>query len=200
VVGSLRRWMPAPSAPRTRATAALLFVLAVATAACGGSGGEQQAVPVGFTTYQAARYSIAYPAGWMSSERPNTAGGPPTVVIQGPNGSGGFAPQIAIGHDTDYASDFDDALEVFRLVAVGQTGTVVSDQPIQLAGAARAQRTEYTEPNQGTDGQQYTIRIVEIHTLTADRTMYDVLVRAPQQDFDRAQLLTALNSFQVRSP
>jgi hypothetical protein len=192
---------PASTPPHPRAVAALLFVLLLTAAACGGSGGDEQAaaaVPAGFATYQAARYSIAYPAGWQVSEQPNSGGGAPTVVIQGPAGAGGFAPQIAVGHNTGYSSDFDDAMEIYRLTAIGQTGTVVSDQPTQLAGAARAQRTEYTEPQQGTDGQRYTIRVVDLHALTPARTMYDVLVRAAQEDFDRAQLTKALDTFRVK--
>jgi hypothetical protein len=192
---------PAPRAPRPLVAAALLFVLVIVAAACGGSGGDGQAAaaaPTGFATYQAPRYSIAYPTGWTVSERPNAGGGPPTVVIQGPNGAGGFAPQIAVGHDTDYASAFDDALEAYRLTAIGQTGTVVSDQPVELDGAERAQRTEYTEPQQGSDGQQYTIRVIDLHALTAARTMYDVLVRAPKEDFDGAQLAAALGTFRVK--
>jgi hypothetical protein len=39
--------------------------------------------------------------------------------------------------------------------------------------------------------------VVEIHALTADRTMYDVLVRAPKEDFDGAQLDQALDSFRI---
>jgi hypothetical protein len=177
-----RRLLPEGPPPRPAATVLLLLVVALA-AGCGTAArGEDQAPAApsaGFASYQAARYSIAYPDGWTLSTRPNVGGGPLTVVIQGPDGSGGFAPQIAVGHDTNYASDFDDAMEVFRLVSIGQTGTVISDQPTQLAGAARAQRTEYTELQQGADGQRHTIRVVELHALTPDRTMYDVLGRAP---------------------
>jgi hypothetical protein len=202
MTGAVHTLIPVPRAPRRRTTAMLLLVVAMAATACGRSGGDEQAsaaLPAGFTTYQAPLFSIAYPDGWTVSEKPNYTDGPPIVVIQGPNGSGGFAPQIAVGHDTGYGSDFDDAMEVFRIVSIGQTGTVISDQPITLVGAARAQRTEYTEPLHGTDGRQYPIRIVEVHAMTPARTMYDVLVRAPQQDFDAARLTNALDSFQVRS-
>jgi hypothetical protein len=88
-------------------------------------------------------------------------------------------------------------MEIFRTVSIGKTGTVVSDEATSLAGADRAQRTEYTEQRPGKDGQQHTIRVVEIHALTADRTMYDVLVRAPKEDFDGAQLDKALDSFRI---
>jgi hypothetical protein len=200
--GAGRRWIPVPRVRRPRATV-ILLLLAVATAAsgCRNAGGDDPAAaatPTGFTTYQAPRYSIAYPAGWQLSEKPSATGGPPVLSILGPAGTGGFPPQIAVGHDTNYPSDFDDAMEVYRLTAIGQTGTVVSDQPIQLAGAERAQRTEYTEPQQDRDGQQYTIRVVDLHVLTPAHTMFDVLVRAPQEDFDGAQLTQALNTFRVK--
>jgi hypothetical protein len=201
MIGSAGRLIPVPR--RARPPALVILLLAVTTiAACGGAGeGEQAAAapPAGFATYQAPRFSIAYPGSWTVSERPNPKGsGPPILLIQGASGSGGFSPQIAVGHDTTYPSDFDDAMEIFRLVSIGKAGTVVSDQPTMLAGAARAQRTEYTEPLPGTDGRQYTIRIVEIHALTPARTMYDVLVRAPMEDFDRALLLQALDTFRVK--
>jgi hypothetical protein len=188
---------------RMLATTAALLVVAVPVAGCSlfGSDGDKPEgpaqTPAGFKTHQANLYSISYPGSWTVTERPNASGGPPIVVIQGASGSGGFSPQIAVGHDTNYSSDFDDAMEIFRTVSIGKTGTVVSDQATSLAGAARAQRTEYTEQQPGKDGQQHTIRVVEIHALTADRTMYDVLVRAPKEDFDGAQLDTALDSFRI---
>jgi hypothetical protein len=188
---------------RMLATAAVLLVVAVGAAGCSlfGSDGDKPEgpaqAPAGFKTHQAALYSISYPDGWKVTEQPNTTGGPPIVVIQGASGSGGFSPQIAIGHDTNYSSSFDDAMEVYRTVSIGKTGTVVSDEPTNLAGAARAQRTEYTEQQPGKDGQQHTIRVVELHALTPDRTMYDVLVRAPKEDFDAAQLEKALDSFRI---
>jgi hypothetical protein len=192
---------------RVLATAAALLALATGAAGCsfgpfGGDGGRAApaAPPAGFTTYQAPRFSIAYPNGWTVSEKPNSSGGPPVISILGAVGSGGFQPQIAVGHDTDYRSDFDDAMEVFRTVSIGQAGQVVADQPTTLPGAERAQRTEYTLQQQGPDGRQHTIRVVELHALTPAKTMYDVLVRAPQQDFDKAGLLRALDSFRVTSP
>ena len=185
------------------ATTAVLLAVAVAAAGCSlfGSDGDKPEgpaeTPAGFKTHQANLYSISYPDSWTVTEKPNSSGGPPIVVIQGASGSGGFSPQIAVGHDTNYSSNFDDAMEIFRTVSIGKTGTVVSDEATDLAGAARAQRTEYTEQQPGKDGQQHTIRVVEIHALTADRTMYDVLVRAPKEDFDGAQLDQALDSFRI---
>jgi hypothetical protein len=201
MIAPTRRRRQRPRASRAQAAGILLLLVALALAGCGGSGGDEQptaGAPAGFTTYQASWFSISYPVGWTVSEKPNSTGGSPVISILGPNGSGGFPPQIAIGHNANYSSDFDDAMEVFRLASIGQTGAVVSDQPTQLAGAERAQRTEYTQPQQGTDGQQRTIRHVELHALTPGRTMFDVLVRAPQEDFDGAQLLQALDTFRVK--
>jgi hypothetical protein len=188
---------------RMLATTAVLLVVAAGVAGCSpfGSDGDKPEgpapPPAGFKTHQASLYSISYPESWTVTEKPDSGGGPPIVLIQGAGGSGGFSPQIAVGHDTNYSSDFDDAMEIFRTVSIGKTGTVVSDEATSLAGAARAQRTEYTEQQPGKDGQQHTIRVVEIHALTADRTMYDVLVRAPKEDFDGAQLDQALDSFRI---
>jgi hypothetical protein len=185
-------------------TATLAVVAASAACSSGGSGGGEEpaapaAPPAGFASYQGAGYTIAYPSGWSVSQKPNSSGGPPVISILGANGTGGFPPQIAIGHDTNYSSDFDDAMEIFRTVSIGKAGRVVSDQATKLAGAERAQRTEYTLQQQGAGGQQYTIRAIEIHALTPGRTMYDVLVRAPREDFDRAQLAKALDSFRITS-
>jgi hypothetical protein len=195
--GSRRLKVPGPA----RLLAAAVAVLALTAAGCS-SGHDQPsskaaAPPAGFATYRGPTYTIAYPTGWQPSQQPNPGGGPATVVITGPPGAGGFTPQIAVGHDTNYASDFDDALAVFRTVSIGKTGRVVSDQPTRLAGAAKAQRTEYTETHQGTDGRSYTVRLVELHAITPNRTMFDVLVRAPDQDFAGAQLGQALDSFRI---
>lgn len=183
------------------ATLAALTVLAVVAAGCSsGSGSDQQAQaapPAGFATYQGPTYTIAYPQGWQVTTKPNSGGGPPTVVITGPAGAGGFQPVVAVGHDTNYASSFDDALEIFRTVSIGKTGQVLSDQPTTLQGAQQAQRTEYTEQQPGTNGQAYTLRLVELHAITPARTMFDVLVRAPKEDFDNAQLGKALDSFRI---
>jgi hypothetical protein len=192
-------------ARRVLATTAAMLAVAVSAAACssgGGDGGGQQpaapaAPPAGFATHQGDGYTIDYPSSWTVSEKPNSSGGPPVISILGANGAGGFPPQIAIGHDTNYRSSFDDAMEIFRTVSIGKAGQVVADQPTTLPGAERAQRTEYTLQQQGTGGQQYTIRHIEIHALTPGKTMFDVLVRAPKEDFDRAQLAKALDSFRI---
>jgi hypothetical protein len=183
------------------ATIAALMVLAVVAAGCSSGSGNDQAAPAapphGFATYQGPTYTIAYPQGWQVTTKPNSGGGPPTVLITGPQGTGGFQPVVAVGHDTDYASSFDDALEVFRAVSIGKTGQVTSDQPTTLQGAEQAQRTEYTEQQPGANGQAYTLRLVELHAITPARTMFDVLVRAPKEDFDSAQLGKALDSFRI---
>jgi hypothetical protein len=200
-MAGVRRLIRVRRARRMLATTVVLLVVAGAAAGCSGSDGDKPAgpapAPTGFKTHQASLYSISYPESWKVTEKPNPSGGPPILVIQGASGSGGFSPQIAVGHDTNYSSDFDDAMEIYRTVSIGKAGTVVSDQATSLAGADRAQRTEYTEQQPGQDGQQHTIRVVEVHALTADRTMYDVLVRAPKEDFDGAQLDKALDSFRI---
>jgi hypothetical protein len=191
-----------PRAGRRWLLAAAAVLLAAAGSGCGGrqQPGRPASPPAGFATYHGPAYTVAYPAAWRPSHRPNPGGGPATLLVTGPAGAGGFTPQLAVGHDTGYASGFDDALAAFRTVAVGRTGQVVSDRPVRLAGAARAQRTEYTERRRGADGRDWTIRLVELHAITPARTMFDVLVRAPDQDFANAKLDQTLDSFRITSP
>jgi hypothetical protein len=187
---------------RTRAAAPLLLLALVLASGCGGPSGHEQptaaALPAGFATYQGPTYTIGYPKGWQVTQQPTSTGGPPSTLIKGPIGPGGFHPIIGVGHDTNYASDFNDAMELFRTVSIGKGGHLVTDQPTSWPGAAKAQRTEYTIQQPGTDGQAYTIRVIELHAITPARTMFDVLVRAPEQAFDRALLSKALDSFRVR--
>ena len=185
-----------------RLLAAALLVT-VAAAGCSGGGkdkapaGQAAAPPTGFATYQGPTYTIAYPQGWQVSQQPTSTGGPPSTLIKGPVGPGGFHPIIGVGHDTNYSSDFNDAMELFRTTAIGKAGHLVNDQATSWPGAAKAQRTEYTIQQPGTDGQAYTIHVVELHAITPARTMFDVLVRAPEQNFDRAVLGKALDSFRI---
>jgi hypothetical protein len=177
-------------------------LLVVAAAACSSGkdeppSGQAAAPPAGFATYQGPTYTIGYPQGWQVTQKPTSTGGPPSTLITGPVGPGGFHPIIGVGHDTNYASDFNDALELFRTVSIGKGGHVVADQPTSLPGAAKAQRTEYTIQQPGTDGQAYSIHVIELHAITPARTMFDVLVRAPEQAFDRALLTKALDSFRI---
>jgi hypothetical protein len=190
---------------RARRLLTLTATLLVAVAAAGCSSGKQQApagqapaaAPAGFATYQGPTYTIAYPTGWQVTQQPTSTGGPPSTLITGPIGPGGFHPIIGVGHDTNYGSEFSDAMELFRTTAIGKAGHLIADQPTKLAGAAKAQRTEYTIQQPGTDGQAYTIHVVELHAITPARTMFDVLVRAPEQSFDRTVLGNALDSFRI---
>jgi hypothetical protein len=190
-----------PPTPTLLVTLLVALVLGGCGLLPGGDGDDAPrgpaATPAGFAAHTGPTFTIAHPQGWTKTNRPDDKGGPPVLLIQGPEGAGGFPPQIAVGHDTNYSSDFDDAMEIFRTIAIGKTGRVVADAPVRLAGAARAQRTEYTETQSGSDGRSYTIRVVELHALTPDRTMFDVLVRAPAEDFEAARLAQALDSFRV---
>jgi hypothetical protein len=188
-----------------RAGRLLAAALLVTMAAAGCSSGKdkspasQAAAPpaAGFATYQGPTYTIAYPQGWQVTQQPTSTGGPPSTLIKGPIGPGGFHPIIGVGHDTNYSSDFNDAMELFRTAAIGKSGHLVTDQATSWPGAAKAQRTEYTIQQPGTDGQAYTIRVIELHAITPARTMFDVLVRAPEQNFDQAVLGKALESFRI---
>src|SRR6266545_2487248 len=198
--GARRSSIVARRAGRLLAAALLLTV-----AAAGCSSGKDKspasqapATPAaGFATYQGPTYTITYPQGWQVTQQPTSTGGPPSTLIKGPIGAGGFHPIIAVGHDTNYSSDFNDAMELFRTAGIGKGGRLVADQPTSWPGAAKAQRTEYTIQQPGTDGQAYTIHVIELHAITPARTMFDVLVRAPEQSFDRALLGKALDSFRI---
>ncbi len=201
--GARRLSIRTPRARRVLTLTATLLVVAVAAGGCS-SGKDKSpasqapaAPPAGFATYQGPTYTIAYPQGWQVTQQPTSTGGPPSTLITGPIGPGGFHPIIGVGHDTNYASEFSDAMELFRTTAIGKAGHLITDQPTKLAGAAKAQRTEYTIQQPGTDGQAYTIRVVELHAITPARTMFDVLVRAPEQAFDRTVLSNALDSFRI---
>ena len=89
---------------------------------------------------------------------------------------------------------------VVALVAAGCSSGSGKDQaPAAVpAGFATYQGPTYTIAYP--QGWQVTTRLVELHAITPARTMFDVLVRAPKEDFDNAQLGKALDSFRVTSP
>ena len=69
------------------------ILLALLLAGCGGSSPDRPAsVPHGFKTLNGPDYSFAYPSSWRTLD--NIEGG---RGAQGPSGTGGLAPQAAVG-------------------------------------------------------------------------------------------------------
>ena len=106
---------------------------------------------------------------------------------------------IAIGRGPDQNASFGLLMDTFREAMKAQGYRIVSDRPFKLHGARDAQLTELvSSPQQSTRGEMAVIRDVHLHVLDRHRVLYDVLVRAPEQDFDAAKLRVALDTFRLR--
>jgi hypothetical protein len=182
-----------------RAQAALGALLTVMLATgCSLLSERTPPAPAGFTTYKGAGFTIAYPQGWTIRQTTDQTGLPVTSIY-GPAGTAGFSPQIAIGRGSDQNASFGLLMDTFREGMKAQGYRILSDRPVKLHGARDAQLTELvSSPQQSTRGETAVIRDVHLHVLDRRRVLYDVLVRAPEQDFDAAKLRAALDTFRLR--
>jgi hypothetical protein len=194
--------------PRT----ALLGALAacVALAACGGGsdgdgeGKREQAavkapaVPSGFTLRRGPDYAFVHPSSWkVEPERKEPNGSIQSVY--GPAGESGLPPQIAVGRTPRDKGSFDLALKAFR--ADSQVARarwkVISERPVELAGATNARLIEarylQATPKKTTEA----VRTIDLLVRTEGGTQLNLLVRAPENDFDRARLRAVVDSLRV---
>ncbi len=166
-----------------------LVALALLVAACGSeSAAGPSGVPSGFTRLDGPGYTLAYPAGWQSL---NVAG---SRGAQGPKGTGGLAPQAAVGRGPvtaplNLAVDGLKADNRVRRAAY----KVVRDEPYHVAGAKAAHLVEATYRDATTP-----VRTIDVLVQTKGGVAFDVFLRAPEADFDRAGLPKVLATFRLK--
>jgi hypothetical protein len=170
-----------------------LLALALLVAACGSeSGAGPAAVPGGFKRLNGPGYTFAYPASWKPLDVAGTRG------AQGPKGTGGLAPQAAVGRGPVTAPL---NLAVDGLKAdnrVRRAGyKVVRDAPYTLAGAKGAHLVEATY-REGTGATTTPVRTIDVLVQTKGGVAFDLFLRAPEADFDRAGLRKVLATFRLK--
>jgi hypothetical protein len=165
-----------------------LIALALVLAACGSeSGAGPAAVPGGFKRLDGRGYTLAYPASWKPLELAGTRG------AQGPKGTGGLAPQAAVGRGPVTASlklAVDGLKADNRIRRAGYK--VVRDAPYDVAGAKGAHLVEATYRDGTTP-----VRTIDVLVQTKGGVAFDLFLRAPEADFDRAGLRKVLTTFRL---
>jgi hypothetical protein len=182
--------------PQVIKTMVLTALVACAAAGCGSdSGGGASGgggVPSGFKQLDGPGYTLAYPASWQPLDVAGSRG------AQGPKGAGGLAPQAAVGRGKVTAPL---NLTVNGLKAdnrVRRAGyKVVRDAPYQLAGAKGAHLVEATY-NEVTGAKTTPVRTIDVLAQTDDGVAFDLFLRAPAADFDRAGLRKVLTTFRLK--
>jgi hypothetical protein len=181
----------------------VLIVATIALALGAGCGGGEAAppaaVPEGFRELRGADWTLAHPAGWSVSPRRAGSGGGTVSEVLGPPGSAGLPPQVVVGRSQRAPGDLDAAaLELKTDNRVRRSRwTVLSEQPVEIAGARAARLIEarYLEvAGESTEP----VRTVDLLVRTPEGAQLDLLVRAPEDDFDRSGLRTVLQTFRVR--
>jgi hypothetical protein len=173
-----------------------VIVLALLLAGCGGSSGssDKPSLPSGFKTMSGQGYSFAYPSGWQTLD--DVEGG---QGAQGPKGTGGLAPQAAVGRGEATAS-LDNTVDGFiannRIRRAGWK--VVKDEDYDVDGAKDAHLIEATY-NEVTGGTATTpVRTIDVLVQTDKGVALDLFLRAPDADFDRARLREVLDTFRLQ--
>jgi hypothetical protein len=175
----------------------VLAALVVGLSACGsdsggGSSSSSGGVPQGFKQLDGPGYTLAYPAGWQPLDVAGNRG------AQGPKGTGGLAPQAAVGRGKVTAPL---NLSVQGLKAdnrVRRAGyKVVRDAPYHLDGAKRARLVEATY-NEVTGTKTTPVRTIDVLAQTEGGEAFDLFLRAPTADFDRSGLRKVLGSFRLK--
>jgi hypothetical protein len=178
----------------------LLAALAALGAGCGGSDDSAAPpVPEGYRELRGPDWTLAHPAGWSVEAARRGSGGGSVREVLGTPGSTGLPPQVVVGRSQQAAGDLEAAaLELKTDNRVRRSRwTVLSEKPVEVAGARAARMIEarYLEvAGAGTAP----VRTVDLLVRTPDGAQLDVLVRAPEADFDRSGLRKVLETFRVR--
>jgi hypothetical protein len=166
-----------------------LIALALLVAACGGESDAGPAtVPGGFKRLNGPGYTFAYPASW----KPLEAGG--TRGAQGPKGTGGLAPQAAVGRGP-VTAPLDLAVQGLKADNRVRRAAykVVRDEPYHVAGAKDSHLVEATYRDATTP-----VRTIDVLVQTKQGVAFDLFLRAPEADFDRAGLRRVLATFRLK--
>jgi hypothetical protein len=164
-----------------------LIALALLVAGCGGESAAPASVPQGFKRLDGPGYTLAYPAGWQALDTAGSRG------AQGPKGTGGLAPQAVVGRGRVTAPL---PLSVQGLEAdnrVRRAGyRIVREASYHVAGAAGARLVEATYRVGATP-----VRTIDVLVQTKAGVAFDLFLRAPAADFDRAGLRQVLPTFRL---
>jgi hypothetical protein len=177
--------------------AVMTTLLVLVLAGCGGgssSSDEPASVPSGFKTMNGPGYSFAYPSSWQTLDSIEGGEG-----AQGPKGTGGLAPQAAVGRG-EATADLDNSVDGFiannRIRRAGWK--IVKDEDYKLDGAKGAHLIEATY-NEVTGSSATTpVRTIDVLVQTDKGEALDLFLRAPDADFDRARLREVLDSFRLK--
>jgi hypothetical protein len=177
---------------------AMTTLLALVLAGCGGSSSSSSdkpaSVPSGFKTMNGQGYSFAYPSSWQTLD--NIEGG---QGAQGPKGTGGLAPQAAVGRGEVTAS-LDNSVDGFiannRIRRAGWK--VVKDVDYDLDGAKDAHLIEATYNEVTSSSATTPVRTIDVLVQTDKGVALDLFLRAPEADFDRVRLREVLDTFRLK--
>ena len=174
-----------------------MALLTLLLAACGGGGGgssdKAATTPKGFKTLDGPGYSFAYPSDWKQLD--DVAGG---EGAQGPSGTGGLAPQAAVGEGA-ITSTLDLAVDGMKTNnRVKRAGwTVVKEQDYKLDGAKGARMIEATY-KEVTGSTTTPVRTIDVLVQTDKGKALDLFLRAPDADFDKARMREVLDTFRLK--
>jgi len=168
----------------------LMILLALATAACGSS--QPAELPKGFTALDGPEYTLGYPSDWKRLEVGGGQG------AQGRAGTGGLAPQAAVGRGAASAN-LDQTVEGFKTdQRVRRSGwKVVKEEPYHLDGAKGAKLIEATY-REVSGASPTPVRTIDVLVQTDKGVALDLFLRAPDADFDRARLREVLDTFRLQ--
>jgi hypothetical protein len=171
----------------------ILGALTLVLAACGSdSGGASGGVPDGFKRLDGPGYTLAYPASWQPLDTAGSEG------AQGPKGTGGLAPQAAVGRGKVTAPlnlTVDGLKADNRVRRAGYT--VVRDAPYGVDGAKGAHLVEATY-KEVTGASTTPVRTIDVLVQTEKGVALDLFLRAPTADFDRSGLRKVLSTFRLK--
>jgi hypothetical protein len=175
--------------------ALVLIATALVLAGCGGDDetAAPSSAPKGFTVLDGKSYTFAYPSGWTRIAATNTLG------AQGPKDAKGLAPQVAVAAGPGPGVSLDLAVEGFKGDnKIRRAGwKVTHEQDFKLPGASEARLIE-ARFDAVTGDTTTPVRSIDVLARDADGNQYDMIVRAPEADFDRLRLREVVDTFRIK--
>jgi hypothetical protein len=144
-----------------------------------GAGGE---VPTGYATYESTAATFAYPSQWQVERAPGGPEGGEQLTIAPPPPFPIPGPQISLLEQPRTApEEFERMIEQLRLVYETESGEVVAEEAIELAGAQTAVRTVVEFPA-GPGDDPVEVRTTSVGVLRDDDTAIFFSLAVPQRE------------------
>jgi hypothetical protein len=170
------------------------MTVALPVGAC--SSQDTPEAPPGYVGYRGDGYTFARPTGWQETRTSDEAGAPMVEFHGAPDAQGAFRGQLIMARRDHFSGTMADQLAQVRMLNNVNGRRILADGPVKVPGAREGRWIEAAYDD-SSSGAAVRVRIVDVYAFSPKGTMFDLVARAQESEFERTGLRQALDTFRV---